>query len=121
MARRQRRERGGLEEEILACLAASSEPMAPSEVQAALGDTLAYTTVMTTLSRMYDKRALNREQRGRAYAYSLTDTPDVARASMTAFNMRRLLDTQDDRAGVLAQFVGNLEPDDEQLLKELLR
>ena len=117
-----RRDRGSgaLEREILACLAAAASPMTPAEVQAALPDDLAYTTVMTTLARMHGKQALMREPRGRAYAYSLPGGVDTARASLTAFQMRRLLETGDDRAGVLAQFVAQLGPEDEQLLQQLL-
>ncbi|MBN9620046.1 MAG: BlaI/MecI/CopY family transcriptional regulator [Actinobacteria bacterium] len=115
------REPGALEREILACLATRDEPMTAGEVQAELPGNLAYTTVMTTLARMHAKRALSRSPRGRAYAYGLPAGPDVARASMTAFHMQRLLDAEDDRAGVLAQFVAQLAPEDEDLLQRLLR
>jgi predicted transcriptional regulator len=111
---------GALEREILACLAAQQRAMTPAEVLAELPDDLAYTTVMTTLSRMHAKRALTREARGRGYVYALPDTPDTAQASMTAFQMQRLLDSESDRAGVLAQFVANLAPGDEELLTRLL-
>lgn len=116
-----RRESGALEREVLACLAAHGDPMSPSDVQNELPDDLAYTTVMTTLARMHAKRALTRVVRGRGYAYALPDDLETAQASMTAFHMQRLLDRDDDRAGVLAQFVANLEADDEQLLQHLLR
>jgi predicted transcriptional regulator len=116
-----RREPGALEREVLACLAASAEPMSPSEVQAELGGGLAYTTVMTTLARMHAKRALTRSQRGRGYVYSLPDGPDTAQASMAAYQMQRLLDNETDRAVVLAQFVANLDADDERMLQQLLR
>lgn len=114
------RGRGQLEQEILACLASSGTPMTAAEVRDDLGQHLAYTTVMTTLSRMYAKHALVREPRGRAYAYSLPAGVGAAQASMTAFHMQRLLNGEDDRAGVLAQFVAHLEPEDEQLLSQLL-
>lgn len=114
------RKRGALEREILACLAAHGDAMTPGEVQAELPDDLAYTTVMTTLTRMFAKHALEREPRGRAYAYSLPADADTARASMAAYHMQRLLEAEDDRAGVLAQFVAQLEPGDEQLLQDLL-
>jgi predicted transcriptional regulator len=94
--------------------------MTPAEVLDDLGQDLAYTTVMTTLSRMYAKHALVREPRGRAYAYSLPADVGAAQASMTAFHMQRLLDGDDDRASVLAQFVAHLEPEDEKLLARLL-
>lgn len=119
MARR--REPGELEREILACLAANDAPMTPSEVQAEVPGRLAYTTVMTTLTRMHGKRALTRELRGRGYAYALVNDPATAHASMTAFQMQRLLDGESDRAGVLLQFVAHLEADDERMLQHLLR
>ena len=115
-----RRPRGALERGILACIAASTAPMTPGEVLAALGENLAYTTVMTTLSRLHEKGVLRRESAGRAYAYSLAADPEGVRNIAVAQRMRRLLDTGDDRAGVLAHFVADLRPEDEQLLLGLL-
>jgi predicted transcriptional regulator len=116
-----RREAGALERDVLACLAAHGEPLSPAEVQTELAGDLAYTTVMTTLSRLHAKRALVRTARGRGYVYSLPDTTDTAHASMAAFHMQRLLDGQSDRAGVLAQFVANLRDGDEELLEQVMR
>jgi|tagenome__1003787_1003787.scaffolds.fasta_scaffold18187620_1 predicted transcriptional regulator len=115
-----RRPRGALEREILACLAAAGGPLTPAQVLASLGDNLAYTTVMTTLSRLHEKGALLREPAGRAYAYSLTADPEGVRSIALAQRMRRLLETGGDRAGVLAHFVADLRPEDEQLLADLL-
>jgi predicted transcriptional regulator len=115
------RARGQLEREILACLAAVTDPMTPSEVLAELGRPLAYTTVMTTLVRLHDKHAVTRTQRGRAYAYSLVGGgADDAASNVTAHQMHRLLEAGSDRAGVLARFVAELSPTDEGVLNELL-
>ena len=114
------RPRGALEREVLACLAAAGRPLTAAEVLADLGGGLAYTTVMTTLTRLHGKGALTREPTGRAYAYSLASSLDAIPASLTAGRMRRLLDAGEDRAGVLARFVADLGPDDERLLTELL-
>jgi predicted transcriptional regulator len=114
------RPRGALEREVLACLAAAGRPLSPGEVRAELGDELAYTTVMTTLSRLYAKGALSRQPAGRGYAYELPGGPDGAQASMTAHRMLRLLDKGGDRAGVLSRFVADLSPEDEELLTGLL-
>lgn len=114
------RGRGMLEAEVIACLAAAHRPMTAAEVQSELGGERAYTTVMTTLSRLHAKGALQREAAGRAYAYSLVGTVATARSNMTAHQMVRLLAEQDDRAGVLSRFVAELSPDDEQLLTHLL-
>jgi predicted transcriptional regulator len=114
------RARGALERDVLACLAAAGRPLSPGEVRAELGDDLAYTTVMTTLSRLHAKGALSRQRAGRGYAYALPGGPDAARASMTAHRMLQLLDAGEDRAGVLSRFVADLRPEDEELLSDLL-
>jgi predicted transcriptional regulator len=114
------RRRGVLEQEVLASLAAAGRPLTAAEVLADLGDGLAYTTVMTTLSRLHAKGGLAREQSGRAYAYSIAGDPESVGASVTARRMRRLLEAGQDRAGVLARFVAELPAEDEQLLAALL-
>lgn len=60
MDRAGRRDRGALGSEVLAMLVAADTPMTPAQVQAELGEHLAYTTVMTTLARLYEKGALTR-------------------------------------------------------------
>src|SRR3954453_7283622 len=95
-----RRPSGGLEQEVLAVLAVASAPLTPAEVQAELGDELAYTTVMTALARLHEKGMVSRERRGRAYAYQW----DGNQAGATARQMRRLLDGDRDRSAVLARF-----------------
>jgi predicted transcriptional regulator len=110
-----RRERGDLENEVLAALAVADRPLTPAEVQAALGRDLAYTTVMTTLSRLHDKDAVTRCRTGRAYAYALADESTAA-----ARRMRRVLDGGSDRSGVLARFLDELDPADVPVLQRLL-
>jgi predicted transcriptional regulator len=114
------RPRGALEREVLACLAVAGRPLTVSEVLADLGGELAYTTVMTTLTRLHDKGALTRAPAGRAYAYSLVGDATAVGSSVTAHRMRRLLEAGEDRAGVLTRFVAGLRPEDGQLLAELL-
>jgi predicted transcriptional regulator len=114
------RRRGALEQEVLASLAAAGRPMTVAEVQAELGRELAYTTVLTALSRLHAKGALSREPAGRGYAYAAPADPAAMGASVTARRMSRLLDSGADRAGVLARFVADLSPADEQLLTDLL-
>ena len=114
------RRRGALEQEVLSCLAAAGRPLTVAEVLTDLGHGLAYTTVLTALTRLHAKGALRREASGRAFAYSLAEDPAAVGASVTARRMARLLDTGHDRAGVLARFVADLSPEDERLLSELL-
>lgn len=124
MGAMQPRARGTLEREILTCLAAATHPMTAAQVQAEIGGGLAYTTVMTTLSRLHAKNALVRGVAGRAYEYSLQSSLQGgtagAQSNMTAHQMLKLLDEESDRAGVLSRFVAQLKPADEQLLVDLL-
>jgi len=112
-----RRPAGGLEAEVLAALWATGRPLTPREVQHELGDDLAYTTVMTALSRLHEKGAVDRRRSGRAYAY----TPVLDQAGIAASRMRGVLDDGQDRRAVLARFVDSLSAQDERLLSELLR
>lgn len=111
-----RRPAGELEQEVLGVLAAGAAPMTPAEVLAGLGGDLAYTTVLTALTRLYDKGAVTRERAGRGYAYSWA----ADNSTLTARRMRRLLDHGADRETVLARFVAELGRDDGRLLARLL-
>jgi len=112
----ERRRFGELENAVLAALWAAPSPLVPAEVQAAVGDDLAYTTVMTILVRLHDKGIIERAKVGRAYAYR----PVVAEADVVAEQVRRLLDQGQDRAAVLQGLVEGLAPGDEAVLRELL-
>lgn len=114
------RARGALEQEVLACLAAADQPLTTAEVQAELDGQLAYTTVLTALTRLHAKGVLTRRSAGRAFAYGLAAEMDAIPASLTARGMRRLLDSGPDRASVLASFVADLSPEDERILAGLL-
>jgi predicted transcriptional regulator len=114
------RPRGGLEREVLAALAATADPMSATQVLAELGGGLAYTTVMTTLARLHAKGVLTRHMSGRAYVYAISGDPRSVEASLAAYRMRRVLDSRQDRAGVLARFVADLSSEDEQVLTDLL-
>ena len=112
-----RRKRGELESAVLAVLWEAGTPLVAAEVQERLGDSLAYTTVVTILSRLQAKGALERTQRGKAFAYSpLFDEPGLA-----AQRMRMVLDGEADREQVIARFVSQLSEQDEDLLRSLLR
>lgn len=111
-----RRPGGALEAEILALLQSSGPALTPGEVLQRLDGGLAYSTVVTVLSRMFDKGLLTRAKQGRAYAYA----PVTDAQGMTARRMRQALDSDPDRQAVLARFVENLPAGDEELLRQLL-
>ncbi|MER6534638.1 BlaI/MecI/CopY family transcriptional regulator [Streptomyces sp900105755] len=111
-----RRARGELESDVLAALWAADGPRTAREVREQLPGGLAYTTVLTILSRLYDKGMLVRHREGRGYAYE----PARDEASHTAQRMHSLLTGGSDRQAVLARFVSELSEQDEHLLHQLL-
>lgn len=111
-----RRPAGMLEDAVLAVLWDGARPMSPADVQAVLPGAPAYTTVMTTLARLARKGLASREREGRGFVYSAA----VDEAGHTAAAMNELLRRRRDRAAVLARFVSELAPEDEELLQRLL-
>jgi predicted transcriptional regulator len=87
-----------------------------SDVQARLGGSLTYSTVVTILSRLHAKGMLEREAHGRAYAYR----PISDESGLAARRMRQVLDSEANRRLVLARFVSDLSDEDESLLRSLL-
>lgn len=112
-----RRPPGALESEVMAVLQLTKgTPLAPVDIQQRLGGDLAYTTVVTILSRMHAKGLLLRTKVGRAYEYSpVSDEPGLA-----ARRMHQAMNAQADREAVLTRFVDSLSETDEQMLRDLL-
>ncbi|MCK1823627.1 BlaI/MecI/CopY family transcriptional regulator [Streptomyces sp. XM83C] len=113
---RRRRGQGELEAQVLAALRGAGGPATAGWVQERLGGDLAYTTVITILTRLLDKGAVTRERAGRSFVWSAASDE----AGLAARKMRKVLDAESDRGAVLASFVSGLGPDDERLLRELL-
>jgi len=111
---------GPLESAVLAVVAAADAPVAVADVQKRLPGDPAYTTVMTTLSRLAGKGALRQSRQDRAFKYSLAAPRDAVGDAVVARRMRRLLSDRSDRAGVLARFVAELDPEEERMLLALL-
>jgi len=106
---------GRLEAEVMAVLWGSDAPLLVRQVAAALNaaraEPLAYTTVMTVMSRLAGKGLLSRSRSGRRFVYTpaAADTAEVA--------VRSVLDEFGDAA--LARFVERAELD--PVLRERLR
>ncbi|MER6530887.1 BlaI/MecI/CopY family transcriptional regulator [Streptomyces sp. NPDC001508] len=111
-----RRARGELESSVLAALWAAEEPLTARQVLERLSGNLAYTSVLTILSRLYGKGMLVRHPAGRGNAYA----PVRDEATETAVRMHSLLERGSDREAVLSRFVSELSREDEQLLHRLL-
>ncbi|GGP87900.1 BlaI/MecI/CopY family transcriptional regulator [Streptomyces melanogenes] len=107
---------GQREAEVVAVLRSASGPLTPREVLERIGGDLAYSTVVTILTRLYEKDVLTRAAHGRAFAYApATDEPGFA-----ARKMRQAMEEVPDREGVLTRFVDDLSSRDEALLRRLL-
>ncbi|AQT76844.1 MULTISPECIES: BlaI/MecI/CopY family transcriptional regulator [Streptomyces] len=111
-----RRGQGELEGQVLTALCQAPGPVTAGWVQERLGSGLAYTTVMTILTRLQAKGAVARERVGRSFEWVAV----ADEAGLAALRMRKVLDAESDRQAVLASFVTALTPGDEQLLRELL-
>ncbi|GGV70667.1 MULTISPECIES: BlaI/MecI/CopY family transcriptional regulator [Streptomyces] len=113
---RRRRAHGSLETQVLAALHEAQGPVTAGWVQKHLAAELAYTTVMTVLTRLLAKNVVTRRREGRSFVWM----PVADQAGLAALKMRKVLDGQRDRRAVLASFVTSLPEGDEQLLRELL-
>ncbi|MBK3624148.1 BlaI/MecI/CopY family transcriptional regulator [Streptomyces sp. MBT49] len=114
--RRQRRAQGELETQVLAALHTAEAPVTAAWVQEHVDAELAYTTVMTVLVRLLEKRAVTRRREGRSFVWSAA----ADEAGLAALKMHKVLDGERDRRAVLASFVTSLPEGDEQLLRDLL-
>jgi predicted transcriptional regulator len=110
-----RRASGELEAAVLAVLQDAGS-LSATEVLDRLGGGLAYTTVVTILTRLHDKGLLSRHKDGRSFRYAPADDP----AGLAARRLARMLDAEPDREGVLARFVSGLSGTDEELLRRVL-
>lgn len=111
---------GPLEERVLDVLWRSRRGLSVREVRRTLGNGLAYTTVMTTLDRLYKKGLLERQRDGRAFRYAAR----TSREALAAGALRRWLDRLLGRGParpILASLVDAVGEHDRALLPELTR
>lgn len=113
---------GPLEYAVMQALWDASPASVPTVLEVVNGDRpaddqLAYTTVMTVLSRLYDKGLVVRDRRGRGYEY----TPRFSEAGLVAHLSEREVQGLLDRYGevALAQFAAAVDRADEGLVSRL--
>ena len=112
-----KRSMGELERAVMDVLWDQGGWLTPGEVHQRLGDpSLAYTTVMTILVRLWRKGRTERHRDGRAYAYH----PVQAREQYVAALMEQVLAEARDRSAVFSHFVDAMDPDDRAQLRRLL-
>jgi predicted transcriptional regulator len=110
---------GELEASVMDLLWDAERPLLVREVVDLLHPRrpLAYTTIMTVLDNLHRKGVLSRARDGRAWVYE----PVLTRQAYTAQLMREALAVSEDRAGVLARFVEEIDPEDAAALADMLR
>ncbi|WP_019634409.1 BlaI/MecI/CopY family transcriptional regulator [Actinomadura atramentaria] len=111
-----RRPLGQLEAEVLAALAAAGAPLSAGDVGGRLAGEPAYTTVNTILFRLYRKGMVTRRRDRRQFRYVLA----VDESRLVANRMHQHLRHASDPHGVLAQFLQELSPEQENALRDLL-
>lgn len=112
---------GTLERDVLHVLWTGAD-LTVRDVQARLARPIAYTTVMTTLDRLFKKGILNRRQDGRAFLYSPRLSADELRASIAGHVLGGILRSNDAAAGpVLSNLIDSVgsQDDGQELLQTL--
>lgn len=111
-----RRGMGELEAVVMESLWASADGLTPRDVHDRVAGELGYTTVMTVVTRLWEKGLLDRSPEGRSFRYRPTSTA----AEHHSERMRDVLSKAADRPAVLASFVSQLNARDRSVLLELL-
>lgn len=111
--------RGELEAQIMAVLWDAPGWMTPREVHREIATPrrpLAYNTVMTVLVRLWDKRMLERQTAGRAFAYR----PISSRDEWAARRMQEVLEASGDPLLTLNHFVDSISAREAHQLRRVL-
>lgn len=110
---------GPLEIRVLQSLWARRSPASVRDLQPEFPG-VAYTTLMTTLDRLYRKGALARAKSGRAFYYTAKTTRDQLMSELAGSTFATLLPGDHDAARpILSMFVETVGRRDTALLEEL--
>ncbi|QWF81225.1 BlaI/MecI/CopY family transcriptional regulator [Amycolatopsis sp. CA-230715] len=108
---------GELERAVMDALWDRGEPATVRVVHADLAERdLAYTTVMTVLTRLADKGLVRRERDGRAWRY----VPAAKREDYIAELMLEALALTGDRGPALVRFANSVSTDEAEALRRAL-
>jgi predicted transcriptional regulator len=110
---------GPLEHEVMGALWALGEASV-REAHAHVGGGVAYTTVMTTLDRLYKKGLATRRLEGRAFRYAAAATAEELDRAVARQVVDGLLQTQ-QTTPLLSNLVDAVSERDRRLLDELER
>jgi len=113
---------GTLEREVMAIVWDAAREISVREVQARVKPEAAYTTVMTTLDRLFKKGFLVRVKRGRAYLYTARLLPHELETVVTSRIVSAMPWHERDVAlPFLSNLVDTITEQDRKLLDELER
>ena len=112
---------GALEREVMAVVWKSGE-MNVRETCERLESSVAYTTVMTTMDRLFKKRLLARRKVGRAFVYAATATRDEMEGAVASELVQSLLQRHGgEPLPLLSSLVDAVSEQDRALLDDLER
>ena len=112
---------GALEREVMAVVWKAGE-ISVREACERLDASVAYTTVMTTMDRLFKKRLLARRKVGRAFVYSAAATRDEMEDAVTTELVQSLLQRQGgEPLPLLSSLVDAVSDRDRALLDDLER
>ena len=112
---------GALERDVLA-IAWEQDEISVRDACERLGSSVAYTTVMTTMDRLYKKGLLSRRKAGRAFIYRATATRDELEGAVAAELVQGLIQRDGgEPLPILSSLVDAVSDRDRALLDELER
>ena len=97
-------------------MAAGSAALDPAGASWAYAKTPVSTTILTVLSRLETKGFVTRDRSIRPHAYTYV----LTRAEHTAGLMHEVLGQVPDREAALARFIGDVSPQEAEILRQLL-
>lgn len=118
--RSQKAQLGPLEEQLLEALWQRRNATVREVIEHCNLD-LAYTTVMTTLDRLYKKGVLQRVSEGRAFRYSPICTRSEMEKALAGETIRQLLGSTETASQPLSYLVEAVSEHDSRLLDDLQR
>ena len=112
---------GSLERDVLALVWERGESSV-RDICARLESTVAYTTVMTTMDRLFKKGLLSRRKAGRAFVYRATVTRNELHGAVAAELVQSLLQRDgNEPLPILSSLVDAVSDRDRALLDDLER
>ena len=82
-------------------------------------ESVAYTTLMTTLDRLYKKGLLNRRKDGRAFVYSPRVTKEELEQGITVDVIEEIISSATEMQPILSYIVDTVSERDRELLDDL--